>query len=404
MENTQPLIRIENLSFGYRKKPLLHIESLEIPSNQIITLLGPSGSGKTTLLNLIAGFQKPTHGKITVKGDKKTNNIGFILQDSSLYENISVFKNVYLSAINSKPWIIKNKLEAVLEFCKTHQNDRITNYLVNIQQIIDKIDSGLFNNSIWRQYKKNLQLISRRYFFQNLPIWLAFKKFCKIRRLFENRLHEIAKKLKIDELLQRKGSELSGGQRQRVAFAKAIIKNSTLILMDEPFASLDVKIKESTRDWLATIQKELKLSIIFVTHDQSDALRISDRILLINDGKVVQFDTPENLYNNPFNEFVAKFIGTPEIILIKEDNLSRSYIRNNKIQIGYHQQAEDIIIDKKLLGDLFVYEIFVQHLQRKIVINNTSNLYKITDKVKITYNDTDLIHFDKEGRKILNCN
>lgn len=103
MENTQPLIRIENLSFGYRKKPLLHIESLEIPSNQIITLLGPSGSGKTTLLNLIAGFQKPTHGKITVKGDKKTNNIGFILQDSSLYENISVFKNVYLSAINSKP-------------------------------------------------------------------------------------------------------------------------------------------------------------------------------------------------------------------------------------------------------------------------------------------------------------
>lgn len=404
MENTQPLIRIENLSFGYRKKPLLHIENLEIPSNQIITLLGPSGSGKTTLLNLIAGFQKPTHGKITVKGDKKTNNIGFILQDSSLYENISVFKNVYLSAINSKPWIIKNKLEAVLEFCKTHQNDRITNYLVNIQQIIDKIDSGLFNNSIWRQYKKNLQLISRRYFFQNLPIWLAFKNFCKIRRLFENRLHEIAKKLKIDELLQRKGSELSGGQRQRVAFAKAIIKNSTLILMDEPFASLDVKIKESTRDWLATIQKELKLSIIFVTHDQSDALRISDRILLINDGQVVQFDTPENLYNNPFNEFVAKFIGTPEIILIKEDNLSRSYIRNNKIQISYHQQAEDLIIDKKLLGDLFVYEIFVQHLQRKIVINNTSNLYKITDKVKITYNDTDLIHFDKEGRRILNCN
>lgn len=222
--------------------------------------------------------------------------------------------------------------------------------------------------------------------------------------MFENRLHEIAKKLKIDELLQRKGSELSGGQRQRVAFAKAIIKNSILILMDEPFASLDVKIKESTRDWLATIQKELKLSIIFVTHDQSDALRISDRILLINDGKVVQFDTPENLYNNPFNEFVAKFIGTPEIILIKEDNLSRSYIRNNKIQISYHQQAEDLIIDKKLLGDLFVYEIFVQHLQRKIVINNTSNLYKITDKVKITYNDTDLIHFDKEGRRILNCN
>lgn len=222
--------------------------------------------------------------------------------------------------------------------------------------------------------------------------------------MFENRLHEIAKKLKIDELLQRKGSELSGGQRQRVAFAKAIIKNSTLILMDEPFASLDVKIKESTRDWLATIQKELKLSIIFVTHDQSDALRISDRILLINDGQVVQFDTPENLYNNPFNEFVAKFIGTPEIILIKEDNLSRSYIRNNKIQISYHQQAEDLIIDKKLLGDLFVYEIFVQHLQRKIVINNTSNLYKITDKVKITYNDTDLIHFDKEGRRILNCN
>ncbi|WP_027119994.1 ABC transporter ATP-binding protein [[Mycoplasma] testudinis] len=399
MNNSENLIHFENVSFSYKKKPLLHIDSLDIPENQIITILGPSGSGKTTLLNLIAGFLKPTSGKINIKGNAKTNNIGFILQESTLYENISVAKNVYLSAINSKGWVAKNKLEKIKQFFETVDILKTNVLYEKINQLLQKISSADFDNKLWNEYRHLFWKINFK-LFKRQKLWFKFMFQTRIKKVFEQKLNEVSTKLQIHELLKQKASNLSGGQKQRVAFAKAIIKNSLFILMDEPFASLDVKIKDSTRDWLVDIQKELNLSIIFVTHDQNDALRISDKIMLLNQGKIVQFDTPENLYNNPINEFVAKFIGMPEIILISENENGKSYIRNNKIKIFTDQNSQDLILDKKLLGDLFVYEVFVNRLKRKIMIVNTSNQFNVTNKVTIEYNESDLLHFDSEGYRV----
>ncbi|MFJ8064327.1 ABC transporter ATP-binding protein [Psychrobacillus sp. NPDC096426] len=124
---------------------------------------------------------------------------------------------------------------------------------------------------------------------------------------------EMAKLVEIDHLLDRKPSMLSGGQQQRVAIARALVREPEILLLDEPLSNLDARLRLTMREEIRRIQQALKITTVFVTHDQEEALSISDHVLLMNQGELMQFDVPENLYDEPNHQFVASFIGSPSM-------------------------------------------------------------------------------------------
>ncbi len=138
---------------------------------------------------------------------------------------------------------------------------------------------------------------------------------------------EIAKLVQLEEYMDRKPKELSGGQQQRVAIARALVKKPNVLLLDEPLSNLDARLRLQTREEIRRIQKETGVTTIFVTHDQEEAMSISDRIILMKNGVIQQVDEPQKVYDNPCNLFVAKFLGTPPI------NVFEGRIEANKVYI-----------------------------------------------------------------------
>ena len=148
------------------------------------------------------------------------------------------------------------------------------------------------------------------------------------------RAENAAKLVQIDELLERKPSELSGGQQQRVAIARALVKMPKVLLLDEPLSNLDARLRLQTREEIRRIQKETGITTIFVTHDQEEAMSISDMIVVMKLGVVQQIGKPQEVYDDPKNLFVAKFLGTPPI------NVFKGTVKGGKLYIG-----EDAVLD-----------------------------------------------------------
>ena len=142
------------------------------------------------------------------------------------------------------------------------------------------------------------------------------------------RAHYVAKLVQIDELMERKPSELSGGQQQRVAIARALVKMPRVLLLDEPLSNLDARLRLQTREEIRRIQRETKITTVFVTHDQEEAMSISDLIVVMKLGVVQQIGAPQEVYDNPANLFVAKFLGTPPI------NVFKGEVVGGKLYIG----------------------------------------------------------------------
>ena len=143
-----------------------------------------------------------------------------------------------------------------------------------------------------------------------------------------DRSHEAAKLVQIDELMNRKPSELSGGQQQRVAIARALVKMPRVLLLDEPLSNLDARLRLQTREEIRRIQKETGITTVFVTHDQEEAMSISDMIVVMKLGVVQQIGKPQDVYDDPTNLFVAKFLGTPPI------NVLEGKVQDGKVYIG----------------------------------------------------------------------
>ena len=158
------------------------------------------------------------------------------------------------------------------------------------------------------------------------------------------RAYHAAKLVQIDELMDRKPSELSGGQQQRVAIARALVKMPKVLLLDEPLSNLDARLRLQTREEIRRIQKETGITTIFVTHDQEEAMSISDLIVVMKLGVVQQIDAPQNVYDDPTNLFVAKFLGTPPI------NVFEGRVEGGKLYL-----ADDCVLDVAGVEDQDVY-------------------------------------------------
>jgi multiple sugar transport system ATP-binding protein len=224
---------------------------------------------------------------------------------------------------------------------------------------------------------------------KNIMFPLKMKKVSKEEA--RKRAEKIAEIVQVEKLLDRKPKQLSGGQQQRVAIARALVKNPKVLLLDEPLSNLDARLRIEMREEIRQIQKKTGVTTIFVTHDQEEAMSISDNIIVMNSGKIQQYSSAGDLYNRPENIFVAQFIGNPKINTIEIDE-----INDKKIVVGI--RAEDIHINdgtSVIKGTVRYVERMGRDILVKLNCNGKDISAYASKEVKVDVNDEVSISMDK---------
>ena len=268
--------------------------------------------------------------------------------------------------------------------------------------------------------------------YKNMAFGLKNRKVAKAE--IDKKVRAAAKALEIEEYLNRKPKALSGGQRQRVALGRAMVREPAVFLLDEPLSNLDAKLRTEMRSRIIMLHKELGTTFVYVTHDQTEAMTMGDRIVVMKDGKIMQKDTPQMLYNHPQNMFVAGFIGSPrmnfiECEIIRNNNgffaIFNKYkikipIRmieplslyvNKKVVLGIRPEDLKLAINSEKTFDLYVdvaemtgssYSLYGTIDDVKIVVNVSSDKNFSSDKVYSFVIDSEKIHiFDKTSENLI---
>ena len=233
----------------------------------------------------------------------------------------------------------------------------------------------------------------------------------------EKRVAEAAKAVGLSDLLDRKPANLSGGQRQRVALARSIVSDQSVCLMDEPLSNLDSKLRAEMRDEIRDLQQRLGLTVVYVTHDQVEAMSMADQIILLNAGEIIQKGAPEEIYNNPNSIFSAQFIGLPPMNILKLKNIDEAALskeNNNKIKacknpINLGIRPEHITFSEKGLPvivkgiDYFGGEtVFkISHSDQVFFLREPRQpKINLNDKLNISWNSDDMHLFKKNNQRI----
>ena len=252
---------------------------------------------------------------------------------------------------------------------------------------------------------KNYALYPHMTFRENILFPLKNLKWYKAEA--KKRAVEVAKIVKIESQLDKKPSQLSGGQQQRVAIARALAKKPDILLLDEPLSNLDTKLRVETRQEIRRIQKETGVTAIFVTHDQEEAMSISDEIVLMKDGAIQQISSPSDIYMNPVNKFVASFIGSPEMNFINldckdgmsvVDSLTIENLPKDKSKVVLGVRAEDFeVTDKGLKTKVVTVEILGR--ERLLTLDHNGAIYKmLVDKEFFIDEGAELMIKPKTGK------
>ncbi|HFZ8993464.1 TPA: ABC transporter ATP-binding protein [Citrobacter freundii] len=239
-------LSVEDLHLTYGDNPVLKGVSMDLKRGEVVSLLGPSGSGKTTLLRAVAGLEKPTRGRISIGNNR-----------------------VYDGTPRSEVPAEERNLGLVFQSYALWPHKTVT---------------------------------------ENVAYPLKLRKVATAE--IKQRVQAVLDQLGLGHLGNRHPYQLSGGQQQRVAIGRALIYNPPVILLDEPLSNLDAKLREEARVFLRELIVKLGLSALMVTHDQNEAMAISDRILLLNNGVIEQQGTPQEMYGSPQTLFAAEFMGS----------------------------------------------------------------------------------------------
>ena len=250
---------------------------------------------------------------------------------------------------------------------------------------------------------------------ENIQFGLKVRKVPPAER--EKRVNEAAKVVGLSDLLDRKPANLSGGQRQRVALARSIVSDQSVCLMDEPLSNLDSKLRAEMRDEIRDLQKRLGLTVVYVTHDQVEAMSMADQIILLNSGEIIQKGAPEEIYNYPNSIFSAQFIGLPPMNILKlkdlhiaslsKENQEKIKASNNSINLGI--RPEHLVFSKKGLPvvvngiDYFGGEtVFkVSHLEQEFFLREPRQpKINLNDKLNISWSPDDMHLFKKNNQRI----
>ncbi len=254
-------VHVEGIRKSYADVVAVDTVDLTVGDGEFFTLLGPSGSGKTTTLRIIAGFERPDAGRVTLGGADITNeppysrDVNTVFQDYALFPHMTVAENV---------------------------------------------GYGLKVKGVARAERKS-------------------------------QVDDVLRMVRLDGFGGRKPVQLSGGQRQRVALARSIVNRPKVLLLDEPLGALDLKLRQEMQIFLKSLQRELGMTFLYVTHDQEEALTMSDHVAVFNNGKIEQVGSPTEVYEQPATEFVAGFVGTSNIL---ERGGKRLSVRPERIELN----------------------------------------------------------------------
>ncbi len=297
VKNADKIIEIKNVNKSYSDKPVVKNMSLSIRRGEFVTLLGPSGCGKTTTLRMIAGFEQPTSGKIYFDGQDITTlpphkrNINTVFQKYALFPHLNVFGNI---AFGLKMKMVPDGEPFEKDGKKVQRMRHLTK-----KEIADKVNHAL-------------------------------------------------KMVDLEDYGHRAVNSLSGGQQQRVAIARALVNEPEVLLLDEPLGALDLKMRKDMQLELMQMHKQLGITFVYVTHDQEEALTMSDTIVVMKDGIIQQIGTPTKVYDEPANAFVADFIGESNIfsgIMVKDFCVDISGHKFECVDKGFkYNEPIDVIV------------------------------------------------------------
>lgn len=363
MEKSETIISLRNVTKQFDGTVVVDNFNLDIKRGEFVTILGPSGCGKTTTLRMIAGFEMPSSGEILLNGTDISvlppykRPVNTVFQRYALFPHLDVYDNVAFGL----------KLKKITETIKDRngQDVTITRHL-SIEEIDVKVAKAL-------------------------------------------------KMVDLEELEDRDVQTLSGGQQQRVAIARCIVNEPKILLLDEPLGALDLKMRKDMQLELKAMHDKLGITFIYVTHDQEEALTMSDTIVVMKDGLIQQVGTPMNIYNEPANAFVADFIGNSNIYnatmvgnrIVRFINAnfpcSDDYPLNDKVDVVIRPEDIQIVLDGKgmvegkIVNKIFKgvhYEYVIMVGKNEVIVQGTKD-YPV-DKVVSLVIDPDSIHVMKK--------
>ena len=251
---SKELIRLANCTMAFDGEVVLDNINLYINDKEFLTLLGPSGCGKTTTLRIIGGFQEPTSGDIFFDGVRINHIPPHKRAINTVFQRYALFPHL---------------------------------------NVFENIAFGLRIPKVDPETKRKVKLSEQE---------------------IQDRVMEMLRVVNLKGFEKRRVNQLSGGQQQRVAIARALVNRPKVLLLDEPLGALDLKLRKDMQNELKRIQQSLGITFIYVTHDQEEALAMSDTVVVMDGGKIQQIGTPEDIYNEPKNAFVADFIGESNIL------------------------------------------------------------------------------------------
>ena len=434
-------VRIENLTKTFVGKKGVETTAVNkmnftIPDGKLVGLLGPSGCGKSTTLYMIAGLHKPTDGHIWFGDDDVTNvppenrGIGLVFQNYALYPHLSVRQNIEFPLDNVRllgPYGVENNRfvdakndlkSSIKDLDRTRKAlEKAEKAVPNLEQKLETVKADGIPEAIeeaetnLNSAKSTIELSKKRIValeehiklcekevevagaelekakaaFEELkakdPAAAKAKARVKLSKSEKDAIAlEMAKVVDIDQYLDRKPKELSGGQQQRVAIARALAKKPRVLLLDEPLSNLDARLRLQTREEIKRIQRETGITTVFVTHDQEEAMSISDFIVVMKLGVVQQIDEPQKVYDEPANLFVAKFLGSPAINVFDGEVKGGKLLLNGKVidtdkvfgkedrkvKLAVRPESFDYVAKG---GDVPVTVTSVEHIGRDITVN-----------------------------------
>ena len=370
-------IELRNISKSFGSTEVIKSLDLSVSNGEFITIVGPSGCGKSTLLRIIAGLENQSTGDVEIDGNVVNNtraserDLAMVFQSYALYPHLTVQQNL----------MVPLKL-------------------------------------------RRLSILER------FPIigWLMPNRRSKLGEIV-NKVQVASETLQITHLLDRKPGQLSGGQQQRVAVGRAMVREPLAFLMDEPLSNLDAGLRVHMRAEISELHRDLKTTFIYVTHDQAEALTMSDRMAVMMDGEILQLDTPNEIYNNPSNIRVAEFVGSPKINILQGECDEKGAIKcigikitdsiklaqKGNISVGIRPEHMELVSsnDKKnfkgkivyrenLGSDIFLH-VTVNEGEQKIIVRSEPSMVinsAIGDSVMIGWDEQKVMVFDVDGKNV----
>ncbi|VEU59581.1 ATP-binding cassette domain-containing protein [Mesomycoplasma neurolyticum] len=462
--------------------------NIKLKKGDFLSLLGPSGCGKSTTLRVIAGLEKANQGEIYINNvnvthsESSSRNLTMVFQNYALFPHLSVKKNIafglnanknksgdnieIFQKINFKKnqiaeinWKIKNvrflhlnkyslnklqqkrkiafnKLQNFTENNKAKQIRKYNKLFAKVTFLDETIEYKKENITFFEKLRPELEKLIQKKIQHQKEIKELKQQIKKLsnnekNRLINEKVELAAKTLGLDFYLNRKPSQLSGGQRQRVALGRSIVNNPILFLMDEPLSNLDAQLRSTMRQEIRKLHEKINSGTIYVTHDQVEAMTMSDKLAVMEDGFILQIGTPKDVYKNPSCLFVASFVGTPAMNFVEGVYKNQQFIskkglvidipidktphlkESQKITLGirpsdfsteefvydtYKTKIKVKIVSKELLGNEIQYKgKTVVNNEEFTFITSSYNDFKISDKVEIFIISSRIHLFDTES-------